>query len=54
MYKCNNCGYTNKKWFGLCPNCSEGIGELDDSVENSPKGKTTGEQGKDNQYWRGY
>ena len=47
MYKCNNCGYTNKKWFGLCPNCSEGIGEFDDSIKNSPKGKTTGKQNKD-------
>lgn len=47
MYKCNNCGYTNKKWFGLCPNCSEGIGELDDSVENSTKNKRTSKQNKD-------
>lgn len=28
MYKCNNnCGYISKKFFGICPDCNEGLAE---------------------------
>lgn len=27
MYKCNECGHTSQKYFGLCPQCKEGMGE---------------------------
>ena len=23
MYKCSNCGYTQPRWLGRCPNCEE-------------------------------
>lgn len=26
-FKCDNCGYTSPKWFGLCPKCKNGTGE---------------------------
>lgn len=27
MFKCSECGYTSKTYFGLCPSCKEGMGE---------------------------
>lgn len=27
MFKCNECEYISRKYFGLCPSCGEGIGE---------------------------
>lgn len=27
IYKCNNCNYESKKYFGICPSCKNGFGE---------------------------
>lgn len=27
IYRCNECGYESKRFFGLCPQCKEGMGE---------------------------
>lgn len=35
MYICNNCGYANNKYFGLCPKCKIGTGEeYNDNINN--------------------
>lgn len=42
MYKCPNCEYTKKSFFGLCPKCKTGVGEvIEDYIEpsNSRKNK---------------
>lgn len=35
MYKCSNCEYNSKSYFGLCPRCKTGIGEEHDEPVNS-------------------
>lgn len=38
MYRCNNCNYESKKFFGLCPSCREGFGEeVEEYSYNSDK-----------------
>ena len=27
IYKCDNCGFESKKYFGICPTCKDGVGE---------------------------
>lgn len=38
MYKCSNCDYTNKTFFGLCPRCREGVGEETNDIPVVVKG----------------
>ena len=38
MYKCSNCDYTNKTFFGLCPRCREGVGEETNDIPVVIKG----------------
>ena len=47
MYKCPECGYESNKFFGLCPKCRNGIGEVVEEIQQTsivslsskPKGK---------------
>lgn len=38
MYKCSNCDYINKTFFGLCPRCREGVGEETNDIRVVVKG----------------
>lgn len=50
MYRCNNCGHEQSKYFGLCPKCHSGMGE---EVEDVPITSSTGLDGSyENSAWR--
>lgn len=37
MYKCDNCGYEDPKYFGLCPQCNNGMGvKVEVSIVDAP------------------
>lgn len=42
MYKCSNCDYTNKTFFGLCPRCRDGVGEQTDDIPVTVKSSGNG------------
>ena len=41
MYVCNNCGYSSDRYFGLCPKCKDGVGELVDIPVQTNKNTNT-------------
>ena len=41
MYVCNNCGYSSDRYFGLCPKCKDGVGELVDIPVQTNKNANT-------------
>lgn len=41
IYKCDNCGFESKKYFGICPTCKDGVGvEIETSLSSFNSGNS--------------